>query len=80
MGYLDTYNGPLTAKTAAHLLRRATFGPTNQEIDMLVGKTATEAVDLLISNASFRSNPLQRSPRLPCALARKHGYRALRVA
>lgn len=32
MVYLDTYTTPLTASTAAHLLRRATFGPTNQEI------------------------------------------------
>jgi len=57
MAYLDTYTTPLTSKTAAHLLRRATFGPTNQEITDFTGKTATQAVDLLISNMSFRASP-----------------------
>jgi len=59
MGYLDTYTTPLTAITAAHLLRRATFGPTQSEITAFStnGITATQAVDILISNASFRANP-----------------------
>lgn len=57
MAYLDTYTTPLTAAAAAHLLRRATFGPTNQEIADFTGKTATQAVDLLISNASYRASP-----------------------
>ena len=57
MAYLDTYTAPLTSQNAAHLLRRATFGPTNQEIADFTGKTATQAVDLLISNDSFRAAP-----------------------
>ena len=57
MAYLDTYTTPLTSATAAHLLRRATFGPTQQEITDFTGKTATQAVDLLISNASYRASP-----------------------
>jgi uncharacterized protein (DUF1800 family) len=57
MAYLDTYTAPLTASTAAHLLRRATFGPTQQEITDFTGKTATQAVDILISNSSFRATP-----------------------
>ncbi|MCF0063852.1 DUF1800 domain-containing protein [Dyadobacter chenwenxiniae] len=57
MGYLDIYTSPLTEKTASHLLRRATFGPTQQEITSLTGMTATQAVDLLISNASYRATP-----------------------
>ncbi|WP_353720801.1 DUF1800 family protein [Dyadobacter sp. 676] len=57
MAYLDTYTTPLTAAAAAHLLRRATFGPTQQEISDFTGKTAAEAVDLLISNASYRASP-----------------------
>ncbi len=57
MAHLDTYTTPLTANTAAHLLRRATFGPTQQEITDFTGKTATQAVDLLISNASYTANP-----------------------
>jgi len=57
MAYLDTYTTPLTSATAAHLLRRATFGPTQQEITDFTGKTATQAVDILISNASYRASP-----------------------
>ncbi|GGM86362.1 hypothetical protein GCM10010967_18270 [Dyadobacter beijingensis] len=57
MAYLDTYTTPLTASTAAHLLRRATFGPTQQEIADFTGKTASQAVDILIANASYRATP-----------------------
>lgn len=57
MAYLDTYTAPLTAAMAAHLLRRATFGPTNQEVADFTGKTASQAVDLLISNAAYRATP-----------------------
>ncbi len=57
MAYLDTYTTPLTAAAAAHLLRRATFGPTQQEINAFTGKTASEAVDMLTSNASSGINP-----------------------
>lgn len=52
MPYLDTYNTPLTANKAAHLLRRATFGPTQQEITDFTGITATQAVQRLINNVS----------------------------
>lgn len=51
MAYLNTYSPVLTAQTAAHLLRRATFGPTQQEITALTGMTASQAVDILVSNA-----------------------------
>lgn len=57
MAYLDTYTTPLTAAAAAHLLRRATFGPTQQEIADFTGKTASQAVDMLITNASYRATP-----------------------
>lgn len=57
MSLLDSYSPALTPATAAHLLRRATFGPTNQEISDFTGKTASQAVDLLIANASFRATP-----------------------
>ncbi|WP_025763223.1 DUF1800 domain-containing protein [Dyadobacter tibetensis] len=53
MAYLDTYTNLLTSATAAHLLRRATFGPTRQEIIDFTGKTAQQAVELLISNAAL---------------------------
>lgn len=57
MAFLDTYTQPLTPSLAAHLLRRATFGPTQQEILNLTGQSATQAVDLLIANASYRATP-----------------------
>lgn len=57
MAYLEEYTPLLTAKTAAHLLRRATFGPTQQEIIDFTGKTTSQAVDILINNASFRASP-----------------------
>lgn len=57
MAYLDTYQTPLTADTAGHLLRRATFGPTKREIESFAGLTATQAVDQLISNVSRRLAP-----------------------
>jgi uncharacterized protein (DUF1800 family) len=57
MAYLDTYTPPLTSSMAAHLLRRATFGPTQQEISSLTGLTATQAVDILLGNATFRATP-----------------------
>jgi uncharacterized protein (DUF1800 family) len=68
MPYLDTYTTPLTAKTAAHLLRRATFGPTQQEIADFTGITATEAVQRLISNVSKTINaapPVDLEPSSP---------------
>jgi len=53
MPYLDTYTTPLTTETAAHLLRRATAGPTNAEITAFVGLTATQAYNHLLNNVSY---------------------------
>ena len=57
MPYLDLYTNSLTAKTAAHLLRRATFGPTQAEITAFTGQTAAQAVQTLITNINY--NPPQ---------------------
>ena len=57
MPYLDLYTQLLTARTAAHLLRRATFGPTQAEITNFTGLTATEAVQLLVTNADYSPPP-----------------------
>ncbi|GAB3698243.1 DUF1800 domain-containing protein [Spirosoma flavus] len=57
MPYLDQYTQPLTAKTAAHLLRRATFGPTQTEITNFTGLTAATAVQQLINNANYSPPP-----------------------
>ena len=57
MPYLDQYTTPLTAKTAAHLLRRATFGPTQTEIASFTGLTASQAVQQLINSANYSPAP-----------------------
>lgn len=43
-------SGPLTQRQALHLLRRATFGASKAHVDLLTGKTITEAVSLLVDN------------------------------
>ncbi len=45
---LDPYPHPLTLADAYHLLRRLSFGPTRTIAQQLVGKTALQAVDLLL--------------------------------
>lgn len=57
MPYLDTYSTVLNENAAAHLLRRATFGPTRQEIADFTGLTATQAVDRLIADAALTLTP-----------------------
>ncbi len=57
MAYLDTYSTLLTDKTAAHLLRRATFGPTRSEVSAFVGLSAADAVNRLIENCSAVATP-----------------------
>lgn len=46
---LTPFPGPLGLKGAAHLLRRATFGPTKDEIDTYKGMTASLAVQQLFA-------------------------------
>ena len=54
MAYLAPYSSVLTADTAAHLLRRATAGPTKTEISAFTGKTALQAyIDLLPTNSHY---------------------------
>lgn len=57
MAHLDTYTQPLSSSMVAHLLRRATFGPTQQEIADFTGQSAVQVVDRLIGNSSYRANP-----------------------
>jgi hypothetical protein len=45
---LTPYQTPLTEEDALHLLRRATFGATKEHVDLLKGKTASQASDLLV--------------------------------
>ncbi|SOD80500.1 DUF1800 domain-containing protein [Spirosoma fluviale] len=57
MAFLSPYTAVLTATTAAHLLRRATFGPTPAEIGNFTGITAQEAVARLIGNSRYATPP-----------------------
>src|SRR5690606_12809714 len=41
---LPEYTGPLGVKRAAHLLRRATFGATRQDIDSFASLTPAQAI------------------------------------
>ncbi|MEO1434853.1 MAG: DUF1800 family protein [Bacteroidota bacterium] len=60
MPSLSPMTGNLTRAQAAHLLRRATFGPTRQEINDLTGMSADAAVDLL-----FQAQPAPAAPLHP---------------
>ncbi|TAE29228.1 MAG: DUF1800 family protein [Cytophagales bacterium] len=58
MPYLDLHSTPLTAQTAAHLLRRTTFGPTPDDITAFTGLTASQAVTLLMGNGNYALAPV----------------------
>jgi len=57
---LDPIAGNLGEKNAAHLLRRATFGPGIDDIKQFSGKTASQAMDIL-----FTILPLPEPPTDP---------------
>jgi uncharacterized protein (DUF1800 family) len=56
MASLKKFSGVLGKARAAHLLRRATFGPTRQEIEQFGALTTDQALDLLLDNSA--ENPL----------------------
>ncbi|WP_420149917.1 DUF1800 domain-containing protein [Spirosoma sp.] len=58
MALLDTYTQPLTAAQIGHLLRRATFGPTPDQLKALTGKTATQVVTQLLADQPIPPLPL----------------------
>ncbi len=57
MAFLTEYSVALTADTAAHLLRRATVGPTKSEINHFVGLTASQAYLQLLNNVVQNPDP-----------------------
>ncbi len=57
MAYLSSYSPVLTADTAAHLLRRATAGPTKTEIANFTGKTTLQAYTDLFNNINYNPSP-----------------------
>jgi uncharacterized protein (DUF1800 family) len=58
MAALDPFTGNLGEKNAAHLLRRATFGPTIEEIKSFSGKTVSQAMDILFSVPPLPAPPV----------------------
>lgn len=54
----DPYDQPLTAIQAAHLLRRATFGPTPAQTRAFTGLSAARAVQLLLADQPTPAPPL----------------------
>jgi uncharacterized protein (DUF1800 family) len=57
---LTPLSGQLGIQRAAHLLRRATFGPTKSDIDTFKDKTAAEAIVALFADAA--SLPIPDAP------------------
>jgi uncharacterized protein (DUF1800 family) len=55
---LAQYTGTLGTRNAAHLLRRATFGPNRAAIDSFATKTAAEAIELLTGNVPTPAPPI----------------------
>ncbi|GAB3746803.1 DUF1800 domain-containing protein [Spirosoma pomorum] len=58
MALLDTYTQPLSAAQAAHLLRRATFGPTPAQVKAFTGKTPAQLLPTLLAEQSAPAPPL----------------------
>ena len=55
---LDPFAGNLGEKNAAHLLRRATFGPTIEDIKQFSGKTVSQAMDILFTLPTVPAPPV----------------------
>jgi uncharacterized protein (DUF1800 family) len=58
MALLDPYSQPITAKQAAHFLRRTTFGPTQAHIAAFTGVNAALATQTIIDNIANNPTPL----------------------
>ncbi|MDX2432446.1 MAG: DUF1800 family protein, partial [Bacteroides sp.] len=56
MASLNKFSGVLGKARAAHLLRRATFGPTRQDIEQFASLTTDQALVLLLDDSA--ENPL----------------------
>ncbi len=55
---LDPFTGNLGERNAAHLLRRATFGPTIEDIRQFSGISVSQAMDILFANQALPSAPV----------------------
>lgn len=55
---ISAYNSLLGERLAAHLLRRATFGPTKAQIQDAASKTAAQVLSQLLSFSPFSTQPI----------------------
>jgi len=58
MASIQPLGGTLTRRQAAHLLRRATFGPNKQQIDAFEGLPVAEAVSQLLTEQPLPPHPV----------------------
>ena len=65
MALLDSYTKPLTASQTGYLLRRATFGPTADEVKALTGQTAAQVVAKLLAPQPTPAPPLNPDTNKP---------------
>jgi uncharacterized protein (DUF1800 family) len=57
MAFMDPYVVPLDETHLRHLLRRATFAVTRENINLWLGKTANETVGALLHETASAANP-----------------------
>lgn len=65
MALTDPLRKPLTAQQAAHLLRRATFGPSPAQIQQFTGQTPQAAVQLLLATTPTPPPPIDPTTTKP---------------
>jgi uncharacterized protein (DUF1800 family) len=58
MADISPYTGLLGERLAAHLLRRATFGPTKASIISFASKTPAQALAILLANEPINTKPI----------------------
>ncbi len=65
MALIDAFRKPLTAQQAAHLLRRATFGPSPASIQQFTGQTPQAAVQALLVTPTTPTPPIDPTTAKP---------------
>jgi uncharacterized protein (DUF1800 family) len=58
MPRITQHTGVLGNRLAAHLLRRATYGPTKQQILDFASKTPSQALDALLNSTALTTKPI----------------------
>ncbi|MEZ0541041.1 DUF1800 domain-containing protein [Fibrella arboris] len=65
MALTDPYRTPLTLQQAAHLLRRATFGPSPAQIKQFAGQTPQAAIQTLLATPATPAPPVDPTTTKP---------------